>query len=236
LAGSHRAERPDQRHSSLSPWAVVVAVVLALVPAVWLGAQRVFSEPVSSPTQSRTTDLPIPPVSPSAGVPATSPSRQPSSVPSEQPAANLTRIAPDAPRRIVSTGLIDAGFDNAVTALEPATSTEVARWGPRGSPGSPGTDTVYVVGKVFTDGGSAFASLPRLKTGAEVSLRTDTGTLTYTVRATTLAARAGLAGDGLFTTRAPGRLVLIGVRYDGSGSALDKALVVTAELTGAERA
>jgi hypothetical protein len=233
LAGSHRAERPDQRHSSLSPWAVVLAVALAVVPAVWLGAQRVFSEPVSSPTRSRTTDLPIPPVSPSNDAHATSPTSPPSTTPS--PAANLTRISPDAPRRIVSTGLIDAGFDNAVTALEPATSTEVARWAPRGSPGSPGTDTVYVVGKVFTDGDSAFASLPRLKTGAEISLRTDSGTLTYTVRATTLQSRAGLAGDGLFTSRAPGRLVLVGVRYDDSGSALDKALVVTAELTGAER-
>ena len=92
-----------------------------------------------------------------------------------------------------------------------------------------------MLGKVFADGDSAFASLPRLTAGAKISLRTDSGTMTYTVSATTLASRAGLAGDGLVTSRAPGRLVLVGVRYDASGSALDKALVVTAELTGAER-
>jgi hypothetical protein len=148
----------------------------------------------------------------------------------------LPRVRPDTPRRLSSGTLIDTGFDSSVTALEPASSSEVARLGTRGSPGSPGTDTVYVVGAVRPDGSSALARLASLRVGRTVSIRTDSGTLTYTVRATTLAPETALAADPLFTERRAGRLVLVGIRYDASGARLPDALVVTAELTGAERA
>jgi hypothetical protein len=111
----------------------------------------------------------------------------------------------------------------------------VARWESRGSPGSPGTDTVYVIGRVYADQDSAFAGLPQLRRGAKVSIRTDLGTMTYTVDATALKPEAGLRDDPLFTERKPGRLVLLGIRYDASGSRLAKALVVTAQLTGAKK-
>jgi hypothetical protein len=131
--------------------------------------------------------------------------------------------------------LIDTGFDESVTDLDASSASEVARWDPRGSPGSPGTDTVYVIGRVYAGRDSAFAGLPRLARGATVSIRTDTGTLTYTVGASTLKAETGLRRDPLFTSHEPGRLVLLGIRYDASGHRLGKALVVTAQLTGATR-
>jgi hypothetical protein len=215
-------------------WAIAVAVVVALVPATYLTAHRVLVDPAASPTDS-STDLPIPPVSPSATAPTrTAPT--PSATPTTTPAAKrLPRISPDAPRRITSGAAIDSGFDSSVTTLDASSDTEVARWDPRGSPGSPGRDTVYVLGRVLAGDDSAFVGLPRLKVGAKVSIRTDNGTMTYTVRSTKLLAASRLAEQPLFRTRRAGRLVLVGIRYDGSGDRLAKALVVTAELTGARK-
>jgi hypothetical protein len=208
-----------------------VAIVLALIPATYLTAHRVFGGTTADPGDS-TTDLPIPPVSPSR-TPTPSSTPTAGSTPSKTP--KLPRVAPDAPRRLVAGSLVDTGFDESVTDLDATSASEVARWDPRGSPGSPGTDTVYVVGRVYADGDSAFARLPRLKAGATVSIRTDNGTMTYTVSATTLKPESGLRRDPLFTTHQPGRLVLLGIRYDASGDRLGKALVVTAQLSGAER-
>jgi hypothetical protein len=213
----------------------VVAIVLALVPAAWFAAQRLLDDPASP---SRTaTDLPIPPVSPSTTAATPTPGPTPAA-PSGTPSATPPRLAgvpTDAPRRIVAGNLIDSGFDNAVTTIVPATTGEVARWAPRGSPGSPGTDTVYVIGKVLAGGGSAFADLPRLKAGSKVTIRTDSGALTYTVSASTSKRESTLAADPLFTEHVAGRLVLVGIRYDASGNRLGQAVVVTAQLTGAER-
>ena len=206
----------------------MVAVVAALVPATVLGAHRLVHH--SDSTTSHSTDLPIPPVSPSTTPPSTPSAPTPTAIAT----VKLPRIAPDAPRRITSGDALDAGFDNAVTDLDAASTSEVARWEDRGSPGSPGSDTVYVIGKVLGSD-SGFAGLPQLKAGATVSIRTDNGTLRYTVSATRLAREDGLAQDPLFTRHKAGRLVLVGIRYDDSGDRLDKALVVTAQLSGAKK-
>jgi hypothetical protein len=245
LAGSHRAPRTTRarRPSPVPGWAIAVAVVVALVPATWLGAHRVFDDS-ASPRRSVSTDLPIPPVSPSTTPATTSPAAtpsgaatpSPSGTPSAKRPARLTRVPPDTPRRIVSGSLIDTGFDSAVTGIETASTSEVARWGLRGAPGSPGTDTVYVFGMVYTSGAdSAFAHLPSLRRGARIEIRTDSGTLTYTVRTSRLQRQDGLAKSPEFLAHAPGRLVLVGIRYAGPGRPLPQALVVTAELTGARR-
>jgi hypothetical protein len=233
LAGSHRA--PTRRRSPTVPrWAIVIAIILALVPATAVTAKRVFDD--SSSPHDSSTDLPIPPVTPSATAPSTTaPSSTPSTAPSKAPTKHLPKVAADSPRRITSAGGIDSGFDSSVTDLDASSDSEVARWDPRGSPGSPGTDTVYVIGRVRADGDSAFADLPKLEAGSKVSIRTDKGTLTYTVRTTALKRSAGLGQDPLFRTHKQGRLVLLGIRYDASGDRLAKALVVTAELTGAKR-
>jgi hypothetical protein len=218
-------------------WAIAVAVVVALVPATYLTAHRAFHDSSATPG-NRTTDLPIPPVSPSS---APSPTASPTSAPTSPAAtptplpARLSAVPADAPRRITSGDLLDAGFDSAATRLDASSTSEVTRWESRGSPGSPGVDTVYVVGRVLADGDSAFAGLPELTTGDQVAIRTDSGTLTYTVTASTTKPEESLQADPLFTARAPGRLVLVGIRYDGSGNRVGQALVVTAELTGATR-
>lgn len=235
MAGSHRGRRTRRGpFSTVPPWAVAVAVLAALLPAAWLGTHRWLTADdttgTAQPSASASSDLPIPPVSPTA--PATTAGTQAPS-PTARP---LPEVAPDAPRRLESGTVIDTGFDSAVTTMEPASTSEVARWGVRGSPGSPGTDTVYVVGAVRSTTESAFARLPDLRVGSTVTIRTDSGTLTYTVRATGLKPAAGLAQDVLFTEHRAGRLVLVGIRYAASGDRLADALVVTAELTDAEKA
>ncbi len=214
----------------------MVAIVIALVPATALTAQRVFNG--SSSPSGASTDLPIPPVSPSGTTSTAAPSSPPTTPAASQPtpAERLTKISPDTPRRITSGTLIDSGFDSSSTDLDASSDSEVARWGQRGSPGSPGTDTVYVFGRVRPAGDSAFADLSKVTVGATVSIRTDSGTMTYTVSEKKLKAESGLAQSSLFTTHQPGRLVLVGIRYDDTGSRLDKVLVVTAQLTGAKKA
>lgn len=220
-------------------WAVVVAIVVALVPATYLTAHRVFTGSDTDPGGA-STDLPIPPVTPSR-TPSSTPSSTsgptsgPTATPSTtRPPAALPRVAPDAPRRLVVGTLLDTGFDSSVTDLDATSASEVARWEARGSPGSPGTDTVVVIGRVYAGRASAFADLPRVKVGAKVSIRTDRGTMTYTVSAASLKSDAGLRRDPLVTAHQPGRLVLVGIRYDASGGRLGKALVVTAQLTAAK--
>lgn len=238
MAGSHRAERSGRtRASSAVPrWAVVAAVVVALVPAAFLSAQRVFHGSSATPTDHRT-DLPIPPVTPSATITSVTPTTPTTPTTSPSPTTRATprlpRIPADAPRRITSGNVLDSGFDSAVTDLDASSDAEVARLEQRGSPGSPGTDTVYVLGRVRQD--AAFAQLGDLRRGSKVAIRTDNGTLTYTVGSTALHPESGLEESPLFRRHHAGRLVLVGIRYDASGDRLAKALVVTAQLSGARR-
>jgi len=88
---------------------------------------------------------------------------------------------------------------------------------------------------VTADDDGAFAELGDLARNRKVSIRTDRGTLTYTVSARAHIPRGRLSKDPLFTAHKPGRLVLVGIRYDASGDRLDDALVVTAQLSGAKR-
>jgi hypothetical protein len=215
-------------------WAIAVAVIVALVPATYLTAHRAFHDTSATP-RDHSTDLPIPPVSP-AVPPSATPSDSLTTGPPSPTPKHLPAVPPDAPRRITSGDLLDAGFDSAGASLQTSSASEVTRWESRGSPGSPGTDTVYVTGRILTGSASAFAALPRLATGDTVAIRTDSGTMTYTVKASTEKAEAGLADDPLFTARTPGLLVLVGIRYDAPGERTGRAVVVTAELSAARPA
>jgi hypothetical protein len=149
--------------------------------------------------------------------------------------ASLPDLTPAPPNRIVVGDLVDAGFDDAVTAsdghLIPTSASDVARWADRGLPGNPATDTVVIVGADNPDGDSSFAQLGDVKPGDEVSLETYEGRLTYTVRTVGLRPVADEVDDPALA-KAPGRLVLIGARYDTTQNRLDEDLFVVAELTG----
>jgi hypothetical protein len=223
--------------------AALIAVAIALVPAIGFSAHRIFDGSDSSSGTKTPTELPIPAVTtPSApttpAAPTTSATSNPTA-PRTIDTANLPRVAADVPRRLLSQGLLNVGFDNTVEprngTFRAASTAEVARWGTRGEPGNPAKDTVYVIGKTFTSGVSAFDTLPQVKVKAKIVIRTDNGDLTYTVRTVSTQAAAGLARDSGVAAKIPGRLVLIGIRYSRSGSLTGQAVVVTADLTGTAR-
>jgi hypothetical protein len=111
-------------------------------------------------------------------------------------------VAAGAPRRLTSGSILDTGFDDSVEpdgdTFTARTATEVARWGSRGQPASPGTDTVYVVGR--TSG--AFARLADLRAGSTITIRTDNGTLRYRVASVATVPVSGFARNPVVTAPA----------------------------------
>lgn len=240
--GRARAEAEDRGgRRSVPPWAIALAVVVALVPAAWFTAHRAFGDdpgPATPSTTSTASDQPIPAVSPSSPAQTPTPSGTPTPTnPPAKPTANLPRVAEDVPRRLTSGSLLDTGFDASIEPVDGVftarSSSEVSRWGSRGEPGSPGTDTVFVIGDVNADGSGAFADLPHLRAGAKVEIRTDSGTLTYTVRSVGSHPAAGISTDPAVVAKVPNTLVLLGIRYDAHGQRTGSYVVVKADLTAA---
>lgn len=239
MAGNHRATRAAHGHP-VSGRAAALAAAVVMIPLLWFAADRAFDD--SGTPVDRGALGPLPTGTPTP-TPATTPvsesTAEPTSGPSTTaPAASLPRIAPAAPRRLVSGTFLDVGFDSsseprADGSFRAASTAEITRWGTRGQPGSPGTDTVYVIGKTYARGSSAFAALPKVKVGSRVSIRTDRGVLTYTVTSSTERGTVGIARNKTLAARVPGRLVLIGLRHDTAGDATGQALVLVARLTGA---
>ncbi|MCX6396153.1 MAG: class F sortase [Propionibacteriales bacterium] len=251
MAGSHRATHPKEPvarsgHPSrkkaparLSRRSVAIAAGVALLPALWLGSQKVLDDG----TGGGSNDKPIPDVtstrtpsgSPTPSAAATTPSR-----PATTAAPALTRIAASGPRRLTVRGL-DVGFDDSIEArsggFQAASTAEAARWGSRGTPASPGTDTVFLIGKVYTRGASAFAGLTGVRTGDVITLRTQSGAvLRYTVTSSTPRPASGLLRRPEFTQEKPGRLVLVGILFDRrDDQRTGKYQVVVAQLTGAQK-
>ena len=231
MAGSHRAPAPTRR--SRTPAVVLVAVlVVGAAIAGGYALSRSDDDPPDHPAAPRPTSTSSAPVTTPTSHPTVHSTPPPKATPTAKP---LPRVRPSPPRRLVVPGVLDVGFDDVVAprngVFRAASTAEVARWGGRGVPGSPGTDTVYVIGKASADG--AFARLGALHRGSRITLRTSTGVLSYTVQATTEAAAKGLTADASFKQRVVGRLQLVGIRYDAKGDRTGTILVVTARLTGA---
>lgn len=236
MAGNHRAERAKER-PRVSGRVAAVTVCLAMVPLLWFAADRALDDTDTTPDRGALGDATTTPtVTATPGAtPTATPSKKPSVTPTPKP--SLPRVAPAVPRRLAAGTFLDVGFDDSIEprngSFRAASTGEVARWGSRGLPGSPGTDTVYVVGSTRADGDSAFARLPRLKPGAMVTIRTDRGRLTYTVASAADRPTGGLAKNDAFAAKVPGRLILVGLRVDGSGDLTGRAYVVVATLTAA---
>lgn len=234
MAGSHRAERPATTSRTPSR-TIVIVVVVALLPALYFGAHALFTNGgTATPRTSPPTRLPIPSAS-ATPTPTLIPT--PTPTPTPTPATKpLPRVTADVPRRMSVAGVLNVGFNS---SIEPRSgrftitlAERVARWGSRGEPGSPGTDTVYVVGKI-AGASSAFQHLGRLHAGSRIVIRTDVGLLTYTVRSVAQHSASGLLGDPSFRAHVHGRLVLVGLEFTGSHPSRF-VLLVTAQLSGAK--
>lgn len=215
---------------------VALAVAAGFIGHAQGGNDRAAAPPVATPTPTATpSTTPTP-------TPTPTPTLTPTHTPTARPTharPELPTVAPSVPRRLTSAPFIGSSFDNSIEPVrgvfEAPVVFAVARWGSRGSPGSPGTDTVYVVGRIRANGTGALAPLTRLEAGSKVTIRTDNGLLTYTVRAVQNRDAAALFKDPAFQAKVPGKLILIGVEYDAGGHRSGDDLVVTAQLTGASR-
>lgn len=244
MAGSHSAKRKKAPVASpsrakrrqppprLSRRTVAAAVAIAILPALWLGTQRLLD---SDETGEVRGTVPIPDVTSTR-----TPSRAPSSPAVSSPAvSSLTPVAPSGPRQLIVKDLLDVGFDDSIEAesggFQAASTAEAARWGSRGLPSSPGTDTVFLVGKVYRNGASAFDDLPEVKVGATITLRTQSGAaLDYTVQSSGNRPAAGLLSTPEFADKVPGRLVLVGILYDADDDQrTGQYLVTVAQLSSA---
>lgn len=219
------------------------------MPAVLLGAQKLFEDSEDpGGTTKGVVEPPIPPVTTPGLTPGLTPgstSGTPSSSPpttstSSPPTQGLPTVPTSVPRSLVVKGLLEVGFDDAVTPeggkFVAGSTAEAARWESRGQPGSPGKDTVFLIGKVYRQGASAFDDLPSVKVGSEIVIRTDEGRLTFTVTASDDRPASGLIDTPDFTDKVPGRLVLVGILFDASDDErTGQYRVVVAQLSGATR-
>lgn len=229
--GTHRAEHRYRR----ALWIGLAAVaVLLVVFGIWrvMGRDQA-GEPEATPAAQQS------PTSPSATrTPTQSAGSNSRSAHKDKPKSpDLADVAEASPRHIGINGLVDSGFD---LALEPdgdrltaPSEDEVARWASRGLPGSPASDTVVIVGEVQADGGGAFGLLYQTRKGRAVEITTDEGTLTYTIRTVKQQDAGKVLTDRSVTAQKPGRLVLVGNRYDASGNPEAKDVVVVAQLSDA---
>lgn len=236
MAGSHRAERPATGSRKLSR-AVWIAVIAALIAGTYVGVHGLFSSAPSAnaPPHPASSRRPSPTAAPST--PAATPTASPTTPAKPAASKRLARVKPTVARRLTVAGVLGATLDNSIEPkagqFTPASTAGVARWGSRGLPSSPGTDTVFIVGKV--DGPTtAFRRLGALHAGSKVVLRTDAGLLTYTVLSVGAHRANGLLTGPAFREHVPGRLILIGIEYSGANRT-GSVLVVTAQLSAAQR-
>ncbi|HEU4568343.1 MAG TPA: hypothetical protein VFR99_09940 [Marmoricola sp.] len=221
MPGTHRARRPGRRRGLLTAAiAVLVVVGLGVLAAVQLrgdesGARRTGSPPASSPAS-----------------PSSSSTASPSS-PGSAEATGLPTVAPAPPQRMQVGDVPGVGFGESVPAARATAGPSgdlFARLESRGLPGSPGQDTVVVLGGAGAGGPFDAATL---RPGTEVVVETDRGRLTYRIDTTRTVDARALLGDASLQGQVPGRLVLVAVPRDAGGAPTGRDRVAIAHLTGA---
>lgn len=244
MAGQHRARR------AFSPLLASLLVVL-VIAAGWWGVRLLGNDeadPSSDPTtpgpSSSAPTSPTTPASPTSPTKSSSPTKSPSTQESSPSATSsssapvdLPEATPAAPVRLVADGLFDLGFDLATAGtdgvLEAQSPEAPTRLEDRALPGNPTQDSVVVLGDDRYDlVEGAFNRLPDLSAGDEVTITTDSGSvLTYTVQRSLRVAASEVTSAPAVRQRVPGRLVLVGLRYDEDGTRGERDLVVVAQLS-----
>jgi len=242
MSSSHRAKG---RARGLGPWfvgvAVIVVVAVGAVLALVLDGSgdktpaRTTATPTTSPTAAPSpapTATPTAPASPSSSAP-------PHKRPHKKAKPRIAAIAASPPHEItIGSVVANAGFGDALSAsngaLFPAGPTDLQRLSTRGTPGSPGTDTVVLVGAANDHGTGVLDDLDQVRTGEKVVLTTQTGVLTYRITELLHAAPSAVLGLSQVSAKVPGRLVIDRadyVNHNRTGS----DLVVVAQLVKAEK-
>jgi hypothetical protein len=175
--------------------------------------------------------------SPSTGPTAPPASASPTKKASPPPA--LTRVPAAAPHEISIGSLVRAGFSTSLGAVDrhliPDRPDKLQRLAVRGLPGSPGTDTVILVGAANDRGTGALDDLDKVHMGDLITLTTQNATLTYRVDTLRQASPDDVLTLPQVRARDTGRLVIDRARYVG-GNRTGSDLVVIAQLVQAEPA
>lgn len=159
------------------------------------------------------------------------------------PAATATGVSTPAPPRAIEVPVLGlhADIEEQVPPVDgvytPPSTDKVAWIADRGQPGSPATDTVYLLGHSTLHGHAVFSDLvdpaaggSRLEAGDEIIVSTAHGSLVYEVMRADVIARADLAHDADLWTAKPGRLVLVTCLYDEQRRSIASNVVVYARL------
>lgn len=249
MSGTHRADVPAR---ILGPGPVLAAVVLALLIAggIWYfsagqgAAPHPPRVPVSptdptSPAPASGQDTAATSLEPPNGAPPATeaPDPAPGTFPDLAMPTGLTPVSENPPRRLIIPDLLDTGFDNATEPVDgelvAPTARLPSRWESRGEPGSPGSDTVFIAGRMSS--GAVFERLDEARRGTTFTLRTYRGDLVYRVVHRERLPRVGLLHDTRFTAPEPGRVVLVGNVYRDDGDRAERDLVLIADLVDVTR-
>jgi hypothetical protein len=219
--GSHRAHRPPRvRRTRAGALALASTVLVG-----GLGTAVVLLRGPETPPDRAAADADEP------GAPAPQ-TRSPDS--GTGPSPTLRPLPEASPRHltVLAGGEVPLAtdFDSARpqtdAPLVTLSSGEVTRLADRGLPGSPGSDTVVIVGDASS--GGVWASLPQVEPGNRLLLTTEAGELVYEVVALRSRSPASVLADDWLTEREPGLVVLVG-RY----AETEADLLVRARLTEA---
>lgn len=236
MAGSHRDADAKVRTLGIRSVIVLVVVVIATISFGTWTVAGIFGGPGPGGEVPAATKNPASASPSSAEAPSSAPS-SPTATDSAQPPVDLPSIPEASPRRLRSGALIDAGFDAAIIAdsgrFTAASASELSRLATRGRPGSPGTDTVVVIGEDRFDRTAALNRIGDLEVGDSIELETYNADLSYTVEKATELDAAAVPADRTLSAKVPGRLVLVAITYDSTGNRTGRDTVVTARLTGA---
>jgi len=236
---SHRA--PRRSSGLLRILAITLAVLVVVAGATYVGIGLVSgSDDQSSGSGSAgpSVGAPASPTTPASPTHSTTTGSKKQRKQRKQQRAHthrtkVTRV-PASPPHAISIGrtVTSAPFGNALSPtsgrLIPDAVDELQRLGDRGIPGSPGTDTVVLVGASSTSGRGALDGIDSVNRGDSIVLETQDAKLTYRVTITKDVAASAVLSLPAVTARRTDRLVIDCAHYDSSQrTGEDRVLIAT---------
>lgn len=151
--------------------------------------------------------------------------------PRKKSGATLAKV-PASPPHAISLGsaITDQPFGNALAPtsgrLIPDAVDALQRLADRGIPGSPGTDTVVLVGASSTSGRGALDGIDAIERGDAIVLETQNARLTYRVTSAQDVAPSSVLSLPAVTAKQTDRLVIDCAHYDNSQRTGDDRVLV----------
>lgn len=136
--------------------------------------------------------------------------------PTPTPTPTVPALAPAAPERLripalkIDTRIVPIGLRSGRTLLPPRSATVVGWWSAGAKPGAT-RGTVLIAGHTVHTGGGVLDPLPKLRAGALIEVRTDSGRMTYRTTEVVRYGKGELAkhAEQVFSQRSAPRLAVI---------------------------